>query len=178
MSTGGNEQEMRWGYAFAGAMALGFAAIVQFVFGELTPEGIEALPAFLAGLYIAAGKLGLTVPLAGLGALLILFDVARGGGGSPKPAAAEPTAAARLNAAMTAAASPPARQTPKRGGPVGKIPGRWRGAGYGKRGATVNTTEQGEETHQEGPVQMGPIQEGNGGRMKLDTERYMNLGRR
>jgi hypothetical protein len=65
-----------WGYAFAGLLALAFAAAIQFAFGELTPEAADDLPYF-GPVYKVAGKLGLTVPLAALGFGLVLLDVFR-----------------------------------------------------------------------------------------------------
>jgi hypothetical protein len=65
----------KWGFATAGAIALGFAAVIQFAFGGLGDEALANLPAFIVVPYEFAGKLGLTVPLAALGLILILRDV-------------------------------------------------------------------------------------------------------
>jgi hypothetical protein len=66
---------MKWGYAFAGACALGFAALIQVAFGGLDEESLGRLPAIVTVPYGLAGKLGITVPLALLGVGLILRDV-------------------------------------------------------------------------------------------------------
>jgi hypothetical protein len=66
---------MKWGYAFAGACALGFAALIQVAFGGLDEEALANLPAIVTVPYGIAGKLGITVPLALLGVGLILRDV-------------------------------------------------------------------------------------------------------
>ena len=68
-------EETKWGYAIAGGIALGFAAIIQFAFGDLEGESLANLPAFVRIPYTVAGKLGLTVPLALLGLGLIIRDV-------------------------------------------------------------------------------------------------------
>jgi hypothetical protein len=64
----------KWGYATAGAIALGFAAVIQFAFGGLDDEALANMPAVIVVPYEFAGKLGLTVPLAALGLFLILRD--------------------------------------------------------------------------------------------------------
>lgn len=86
MSTAPNsdEKEIKWGYAFAGLLAIGIAAVVQFAFGELDSEGQANLPAILAAPYALAGKLGLTVPLVVIGLCLILRDVLIHGRSSAK----------------------------------------------------------------------------------------------
>lgn len=66
---------MKWGYAFAGACALGFAALIQAAFGGLEEESLANLPAIVTVPYGIAGKLGITVPLALLGVGLILRDL-------------------------------------------------------------------------------------------------------
>jgi hypothetical protein len=68
-------EETKWGYAIAGGIALGFAAIIQFAFGDLEGESLANLPAFVRIPYTVAGKLGLTVPLAILGLGLVIRDV-------------------------------------------------------------------------------------------------------
>src|SRR5688572_12511287 len=79
----------KWGYATAGAIALGFATAIQFAFGGLDDEALASLPAFIVVPYEFAGKLGLTVPLAALDLILILRDVipnlngTRGTSGAP-----------------------------------------------------------------------------------------------
>jgi hypothetical protein len=65
---------VKWGYAIAGAIALGFAAVIQVAFGGLDEETLAKLPAVVAVPYGIAGKLGITVPLALLGIGLILRD--------------------------------------------------------------------------------------------------------
>ena len=67
--------EIKWGYAFAGALALGFAGVIQFAFGGLSDEMLENMPAVVVVPYQMAGKLGITVALALLGLGLILRDV-------------------------------------------------------------------------------------------------------
>jgi hypothetical protein len=66
---------MKWGYAFAGACALGFAALIQVAFDGLDEEALARLPAIVTVPYGMAGKLGITVPLALLGVGLILRDL-------------------------------------------------------------------------------------------------------
>jgi hypothetical protein len=79
-----DEKEMKWGYAFAGVLAIGIAVVVQFAFGELDQEGQENLPAILAVPYALGGKLGLTIPLAVIGLGLVLRDILVHGGSSAK----------------------------------------------------------------------------------------------
>lgn len=67
--------ESKWGYAVAGAIALGFAAVIQFAFGGLNEESLARLPAFIKVAYGVGGKLGITVPLAVLGLVLIGRDL-------------------------------------------------------------------------------------------------------
>src|SRR5262245_21433042 len=66
---------MKWGYAFAGACAIGFAALIQVAFGGLDEEALARLPAIVTVPYGIAGKLGITVPFALLGVVLILRDL-------------------------------------------------------------------------------------------------------
>lgn len=66
---------MKWGYAIAGAIAVGFALFIQVGFDGLDEEGVANLPAIAAVPYALAGKLGITFPLALLGMGLILRDV-------------------------------------------------------------------------------------------------------
>src|SRR5262245_13220033 len=66
---------MKWGYAIAGAIALGFALFIQVAFVGLDEEGVANLPAIAAVPYSLAGKLGITIPLLLLGVGLILRDV-------------------------------------------------------------------------------------------------------
>lgn len=70
-----NDQEIKWGYAFAGAIALGFAAVIQFVFAGLDEDSLARLPGFVKLAYGIGGKLGITVPLALLGLGLIIRDL-------------------------------------------------------------------------------------------------------
>jgi hypothetical protein len=79
---------MKWGYAFAGACALGFAALIQVAFDGLDEDALANLPAIITIPYGIAGKLGITVPLAMLGAGLILRDVVINGRGSSMATAA------------------------------------------------------------------------------------------
>lgn len=65
---------MKWGYAIAGAFALGFALLIQVAFDGLDEEGAANLPAIAAVPYSIAGKPGITVPLALIGLGLILRD--------------------------------------------------------------------------------------------------------
>lgn len=67
--------ESKWGYAFAGAIALGFAGVIQFAFGGLDEETLEIMPAIVKVPYEIAGKLGITVALAVIGLSLIARDV-------------------------------------------------------------------------------------------------------
>lgn len=175
MSLGPHEPEMKWGYAFAGVLAVGFAAVIQFVFGDLNQEGIDNLPAILAVAYSAAGKIGLTIPLAVIGAALVVFDVWRSLKRRRKARAArrrnpnDGVATTALSAADAAAA--PA--------PDGKIRGGYHLGASARRGNRVNTTEEGQEVVPDGGVVLGPIDPGKGGgRVKLATERYMNWGKR
>jgi len=177
MPRANDDVEMKWGYAFAGALALGFAAVVQFVFGELTAEGAEALPAVLAVAYAAAGKLGLTVPLTILGVGLILFDVAKHVGGRKHPTTeVAPAPSSSIAATAPSAADRDAEAPAAPPSEGGKIRGGWRGSEAARRGKKVNSTEEGEEVRHEGPMTLAPIKEGKGndGRVKLATERYMN----
>lgn len=167
MSGNESEHEHRWGYAFAGVLAVAFAAVIQFAFGELDADTAEMLPSVFGAAYAIAGKYGLTVPLAFLGACLILWDVARGGGGQKHQAAATKTAAvAKLAAEPVSPAAEPAAN--------GKIRGGWRGSGMARRGKTVNASEEGEEVVQHGPMSLEPVADDGKGRVKLATERYMN----
>jgi hypothetical protein len=85
--TGGGES--KWGYAFAGGLALAFATVIQFAFGGLDDEMLENLPAIVTIPYGIAGKLGITVPLALLGLGLIARDVlANAGTGTVKSSTA------------------------------------------------------------------------------------------
>jgi hypothetical protein len=77
------DKEIKWGYAFAGAIALGFATVIQFAFGSLDDDSLARLPGFIKLAYGIGGKLGITVPLALLGLGLIIRDLA-----SHRPAAA------------------------------------------------------------------------------------------
>lgn len=91
------EKEIKWGYAFAGLIAIGIAAAVQFAFGDLDEETLANMPAVLSIPYELGGKLGLTVPLAVVGLCLILRDVLVHGGGSKQTATPAPrTAASRF----------------------------------------------------------------------------------
>jgi len=58
--------ESPWGYAFAGVVALTFAALIQFALAELPPNVLKYLP---------IGKLAMTVPLAAWGLALIARDL-------------------------------------------------------------------------------------------------------
>lgn len=73
-SKGISDSSMKWGYAFAGACALGFAALIQVAFDGLDEEALANLPDIVTVPYGIAGKLGITVPLALLGIGLILRD--------------------------------------------------------------------------------------------------------
>jgi hypothetical protein len=188
MPRGENGNELKWGYAFAGALALGFAALIEFAFGDLTPEGVEALPSFLAVAYELAGKHGLTVPLAILGVVLLVWEVAKPHG-RPKPVRPDPATAA-VKATLATVGTGTGEMVPIQAGPVepppptpaknGKIRGGWHGSGAARRGKTVHTSEEGEEVTHEGPMTMEPIARGDGksGRVKLATERFMNWGTR
>ena len=83
------DKEVKWGYAFAGVLAIGIAAVVQFAFGDLDQETQDNLPAIFAIPYAVGGKLGLTVPLCVIGLCLILRDALFQGGGK-KQAATSP----------------------------------------------------------------------------------------
>ena len=82
---------MKWGYAFAGACALGFAALIQVAFDGLDEDALANLPAIITIPYGIAGKLGITVPLAMLGVGLILRDVMVNGRGNSMATAATPS---------------------------------------------------------------------------------------
>ena len=66
---------MKWGFAIAGAIALGFALLIQVAFDGLDEEGVANLPAIAAIPYSLAGKFGITIPLGLLGVGLILGHV-------------------------------------------------------------------------------------------------------
>src|SRR5262245_57770374 len=68
-------EEYRWGYAVAGSVAVGCAALIQFAFDDLHPNTLQNFPAAISGPYSAVGKLALTVPLAVLGAGLVARDL-------------------------------------------------------------------------------------------------------
>ena len=87
---------MKWGYAFAGACAIGFAALIQVAFGGLDEEALANLPAIVTVPYGIAGKLGITVPLALLGAGLILRDVLVNQAGNTTGSAATPSRRIKL----------------------------------------------------------------------------------
>lgn len=87
---------MKWGYAFAGACAIGFAALIQVAFGGLDEEALANLPAVVTVPYGIAGKLGITVPLALLGVGLILRDVLVNQGGNTTGSAATPARRTKL----------------------------------------------------------------------------------
>jgi hypothetical protein len=74
-SAGTDDGPVKWGFAIAGAIAIGFAALIQLAFDGLDAETLATLPAMVAILYGIAGKLGVTIPLAVLGFGLILRDV-------------------------------------------------------------------------------------------------------
>jgi hypothetical protein len=82
---------LKWGYAFAGACAVGFAALIQVAFDGLDEEALANLPAIVTVPYGLAGKLGITMPLALLGVGLILRDVMVNGRGSTMSTAATTT---------------------------------------------------------------------------------------
>src|SRR5262245_31932748 len=86
-TSGGETGESKWGYAVAGAIALGFAAVIQFAFGGLDEDSLARLPGFIKVAYGVGGKLGITVPLALLGLGLIIRDLA-----ATRPAAAATSA--------------------------------------------------------------------------------------
>ena len=67
--------DLKWGYAFAGVCALGFAAVIQFAFGQLDEEALSNLPAIVTVPYAIAGKLGITITLAVVGLCLVARDV-------------------------------------------------------------------------------------------------------
>ncbi len=71
----GETGESKWGYAVAGAIALGFATVIQFAFGGLNEDSLARLPAFVKVAYGVGGKLGITVPLALFGLVLIGRDL-------------------------------------------------------------------------------------------------------
>ena len=71
------DSDIKWGYAIAGAFALGFAMLIQVAFGELDDESAANLPAIAAVPYAIAGKAGLTIPLGLFGLVLILRDLLR-----------------------------------------------------------------------------------------------------
>jgi len=91
-----NEASMKWGYAFAGACAIGFAALIQVAFGGLDEEALANLPALVTVPYGIAGKLGITVPLAMLGVGLILRDVLVNQRGNPSGTAPAPARRTKL----------------------------------------------------------------------------------
>jgi hypothetical protein len=100
------DKEMKWGYAIAGVLAIGIAAVVQFVFGDLDQETQENLPALFAIPYAMGGKLGLTIPLAVIGLILLLCEAFLHGGGSEQTT----TSAAPRSAKRTAPAKRAAQQ--------------------------------------------------------------------
>ena len=51
-----DETESKWGYAVAGAIALGFAALIQFAF-DPPPDALEGLHPIVSVPYEVAGKL-------------------------------------------------------------------------------------------------------------------------
>lgn len=62
-------------YVLAGAIALGFAALIQFASGGLGEEMLADLPEIVTVPHGVAGKLALTIPLARLGLVLIVRGV-------------------------------------------------------------------------------------------------------
>jgi hypothetical protein len=69
-----SDANLKWGYAFAGLIALGFAALIQVAFHGLDEETLANMPAAVTVPYGFAGKLGITIPLALLGLGLIVRD--------------------------------------------------------------------------------------------------------
>jgi hypothetical protein len=63
----------KWGYLIAGAIALNAAAVVQFALGDLSEGARAKLPGVVFKLHAAGGKVPLTVPIALLGAGLIVY---------------------------------------------------------------------------------------------------------
>ena len=63
----------KWGYLIAGAIVLNAAAVVQFALGDLSEGARAKLPGVVFKLHAAGGKVPLTVPVALLGAGLIVF---------------------------------------------------------------------------------------------------------
>jgi len=70
-----SDDGVKWGYAIAGGIAIAFAIVIQFAFGELDGDAVESLPPLIQFPYALAGKLGLTIPLVGFGMGLIIFDL-------------------------------------------------------------------------------------------------------
>jgi hypothetical protein len=177
-----DDQGSKWGYATAGAIALGFAAVIQFAFGGLDDEALASLPAFIVVPYEFAGKLGLTVPLAALGLILILRDVipnlngVRGTKGAPaalrrparKPALVLATGGDELPVADEMEAGEPLADEerprlhrPRIVGLPGRFDGRLEGSGSERSGSERSEEKAKPQVHG----------------MALSTEKYMKKPR-
>ena len=174
---------MKWGYAFAGACAVGFAALIQVGFDGLDEEAQANLPAIVTVPYGLAGKLGITVPLALLGVGLILRDVVVNGRESTISTAATTPARSR----KISGAHPPKAEVAQRSGedmemgepleeaapsqapsrmPAKKIAALAGGFG-GRREGTPESTG--------GPVGDAPVHQRPGsGQVVLSSAKYLN----
>jgi hypothetical protein len=168
-----NADEGKWGYAIAGACALGFAAIIQLAFGGLDEEALAKLPAVVTVPYGLAGKLGITAPLALLGVALILRDVLvnRGvtGTGSAAPRSAGRGRAAdeedlELGEPIPDEASAAAKQ------PAPKIAARAGGFGGRVSGAAGAAVPTGGPVGDSSPV----TQRADSGQVVLSSAKYLN----
>jgi hypothetical protein len=101
------EENSKWGYATAGAIALAFAAVIQFAFGDLSTDTQARLPAFVRIPYAVAGKLGLTVPMALVGLGLIGRDVLANRRAGLPPVAGGPREVGPRSGASSRVARPP-----------------------------------------------------------------------
>ena len=160
----GKDKEFKWGYTFAGLIAIGTAAAVQFAFGELDEGTLDNMPAILAIPYALGGKLGLTVPLAVLGLGLSVRDVLVHGSGNKQTPTSAPHFAKRAEPQeeeeleMGEPLSEAVEADPVRSPGPAKIPGR---------GGFAGTPRSTRSKREEEPA-------ATDGQMVLSTAKYLN----
>jgi len=183
-----DNDSLKWGYAIAGACALGFAALIQIAFDSLDETALERLPAFVTIPYGIAGKLGITIPLAALGLGLILRDVLvhrnatvceRGAGALSRLARASRTSDARSapvagteeNLEVGEPLQEAAPAAPAGAKPAPKIAAVARG--FGGRGGSAPESIPGKTGGPVGDSTPAPQRPGSG-QIELSSAKYLN----
>jgi hypothetical protein len=184
-AAGTDDRPLKWGYAIAGAFAIGFAALIQVAFEGLDEETLANLPAIVAIPYGVAGEMGITIPLAVLGLGLILRDVLSHGsaGGSvahPASRSARPSRVPKTKPALTGAdealevGEPLAEEAPAKA--AGPQPARKIAAvagGFGGRSERAPESIPGKTGGPVGDSTPLPQRPGSG-QLTLSSAKYMN----